>query len=93
MLWGLWCEFLLVLPAQLRKQFQQLAQTRVRCLTTLTRALLVQRNAGSPTEQESQLHHERKETKSLDSISSSQRAGEGERGGGKNSNCSGLNLF
>lgn len=49
----------------------------------LYRALLVQRNAGSPTEQESQLHRERKETKSLESVSSSQRVGEGERGWGE----------
>lgn len=43
---------------------------------------LVRRNAGSPAEQGSQPHHERKGTKSLDSISSSQRVGEGERGRG-----------
>lgn len=55
--------------------------------------LLVWRNVGSPAEQGSWFHHERKGIKPLNSISSSQRVGEGERGGGENSSCSSLNLF
>jgi len=45
-------------------------------------SLLVQRNDGSPAEQGSRLHCERKGAKSLDFISSSRRVGEGERGNG-----------
>lgn len=45
--------------------------------------LLAWRNAGSPAEQESQLHRERKGTKSLDSISSSKRVGKVKGEGGR----------
>lgn len=45
--------------------------------------LLAWRNAGSPAEQESQLHRERKGTKSVDSISSSQRVGKVKGEGGR----------
>lgn len=94
MLRGLWCEFLLVFPLQLQKQFQQLSYIPSWEVTWAPSGpLLVWRNVGSPAEQGSWFHHERKGIKPLNSISSSQRVGEGERGGGENSSCSSLNLF